>query len=46
MFSFDFLILPLNVWQEWAGIILFGDLQPGIDQEFLSAFNDDLVTLV
>ena len=22
MFSFDFLTLPQNVWQEWAGIIL------------------------
>ncbi len=34
MFSSDFLTLPLNAWQEWAGIMLFVDFQPGIGQEF------------
>ena len=39
MFSFDFLTLPQNVWQEWAGIMFFGEIQSGIVQEILSGFN-------
>ena len=47
MFSFDFLALPQNVWQEWAGTIFSGEIQSGIGQEFLSEFNNvDSVTFV
>ena len=37
MFSFDFLALPQNVWQE---SYFFGEVQPGTGQEISSEFNN------